>query len=182
VVKYILAVTMVATTLGVLGSVQSILLPNYRLWPPPGRDSWQFWVTWFILTVGQIGTTLVGIFDWGSLDFEHWSRYLSGIVFMFVGMVFLFWGVKTLSLYQSLGLQGELVTTGPYALTRNPQYLGYLIFYPGFILLSGSFDALVTGSLAMLMFLITPLAEEKWLLDQFGEEYEDYLGKVQRFL
>lgn len=178
----ILTITILANILGIIGSIQSIIQSNNRIWPPPNRDSWQFWVIWTVLTIGQLGTIMVGIIYWNSIGFEHWSRFVTGMVFVLVGGFFLVWGMQTLSLHQSLGLKGKLVTTGPYAFTRNPQYLGYLLFYPGFMILTGSYEAAMACLLAMLIFLLAPFAEEPWLKEQYGEDYEEYLKNVQRFL
>ena len=45
------------------GVVFSIFFPDYRILPPPKKDSWQFWVSWIFSVLGIIGSPLVGIFD-----------------------------------------------------------------------------------------------------------------------
>ena len=92
------------------------------------------------------------------------------------------WGTKTLSAQQSLGEKGEIITSGPYRYTRNPQYVGFIILYIGIILVTSSFMALVTGVFAIILFFIIPLSEEPWLRQQYGKSYEAYCKKVPRFV
>ncbi len=166
-----------------LGALYSVFAPSHRIWPPPGRDSWQFWVTWTVLTLGLSGVVVVGALDLGSLGLGYpAARLVTGGALMLAGSLIMIWSVITLSLRQSLGLKGGLVTGGPYMYTRNPQYVGYLLFYPGFMVFSGSYEAVVTGVLAMLVFIVAPFAEEPWLLEQFGEEYRRYKERTPRFI
>jgi protein-S-isoprenylcysteine O-methyltransferase Ste14 len=79
-------------------------------------------------------------------------------------------------------LPERILQSGPYALTRNPMYLGHLIFLLGL--------ALVTRSkLAGLIFLahvprfhMRVLEDEARLREQFGAEYEDYCRRVKRWV
>jgi protein-S-isoprenylcysteine O-methyltransferase Ste14 len=76
----------------------------------------------------------------------------------------------------------RILQAGPYALTRNPMYLGHLIFLLGL--------ALVTRSkLAGLIFLanvpwfhMRVLQDEARLREQFGAEYENYCRRVKRWI
>jgi len=40
----------------------------------------------------------------------------------------------------------------------------------------------VTHVLTIMVFAVTPLAEETWLEDQYGEEYTEYKRGTSRFL
>jgi protein-S-isoprenylcysteine O-methyltransferase Ste14 len=123
----------VANLLGLLGVIQSIVFPRHRIWPPPGMDSWQFWVTWTVLTIGTLGVIVVGIQDWGSLGYKKWTMSVTGGVLIVLGLSTIFWGIRTLSLHQSFGLKGSLVTSGPYRYSRNPQYLVTYCFTSGLL-------------------------------------------------
>ena len=75
----------------------------------------------------------------------------------------------------------RLVTTGPYRLTRNPMYLGHLIFFAGLaLLLSG--PAWVVFAAHVLWFDRRARGDEAHLLQLFGEPYRDYLGRVNRWI
>ena len=76
----------------------------------------------------------------------------------------------------------ELATTGPYAYTRNPLYLGSIIIAIGFIIAARNVWIGI-GALAMFAFIYMPViaAEEKYLRSAFPS-YEQYAKEVPRFL
>ncbi|MFQ5832540.1 MAG: methyltransferase family protein [Candidatus Thorarchaeota archaeon] len=164
------------------GLLISIISPKYRVWPPPHKRSWQFWYVWILAIIGMVGVPIIGIIDWGSLHIGGPVIAVAGITLIATGMALAVWGVRTLSSDQSMGMKGEFITRGPYRYTRNPQYLGDVLLMIGIVLVTDSVMALVTGTLAILWFLLAPLAEEPWLSEQFGEEYEQYCRRVPRFV
>ena len=75
----------------------------------------------------------------------------------------------------------HLVNTGPYAWTRNPMYLGHLIFFAGLaLMLSGAAWAVLVAH--MLWFDRRVRHDEAGLLALFGTPYRDYLGRVKRWV
>ena len=76
----------------------------------------------------------------------------------------------------------ELATTGPYAYTRNPLYLGSIVIAAGFIIAARNLWIGI-GALAMFAFIYLPViaAEEKYLRSTFPG-YERYSKEVPRFL
>jgi protein-S-isoprenylcysteine O-methyltransferase Ste14 len=76
----------------------------------------------------------------------------------------------------------ELATTGPYAYTRNPLYLGSIIIAIGFIIAARNVWIGI-GALAMFAFIYLPVitAEEKYLRSTFPG-YVRYASEVPRFL
>jgi len=75
-----------------------------------------------------------------------------------------------------------LATTGPYAHTRNPLYLGSIIIAIGFIIAARNVWIGV-AALAMFAFIYLPViaAEEKYLRSAFPG-YDCYASEVPRFL
>jgi protein-S-isoprenylcysteine O-methyltransferase Ste14 len=74
----------------------------------------------------------------------------------------------------------ELTTTGPYAYTRNPLYLGSLVLAAGFVVASRS--CIIEAIAAVLLFTIyLPVirGEEDFLRSQFPE-FEEYSRNVPR--
>jgi protein-S-isoprenylcysteine O-methyltransferase Ste14 len=76
-----------------------------------------------------------------------------------------------------------LVTTGPYHVTRNPIYLGFVLVYFGL--------AVILTSVWVLLLLIPVLIvlrrgvvdrEEAYLEREFGEAYRKYKARVPRWL
>jgi protein-S-isoprenylcysteine O-methyltransferase Ste14 len=74
----------------------------------------------------------------------------------------------------------ELTTTGPYAYTRNPLYLGSLIIAIGFTLASRSWIIAAIAA-AMLVGIYVPVirSEEKFLRARFPQ-FEEYCREVPR--
>jgi protein-S-isoprenylcysteine O-methyltransferase Ste14 len=82
-----------------------------------------------------------------------------------------------------------LVTGGIFAHVRNPIYLGNLLLSSGFVFLAiGGYELnvkVITLFLFVLFFFLqyfpVVLAEENFLRNRFGEEYEKYYKSVPRF-
>lgn len=76
----------------------------------------------------------------------------------------------------------ELVTSGPYAITRHPMYLGWWLIHLGAGTLAGSSWVLVTLPPEMLAEHRAVLNEEAMLAELFGRSYADYAERVPRYL
>ena len=76
----------------------------------------------------------------------------------------------------------RLVSSGPYAYTRNPMYLGHIIFLVGLTLtLQSWFAALITIAVAI-WFHIRVLGDEKKLAARLGKPYIDYVNTAKRWI
>ena len=76
----------------------------------------------------------------------------------------------------------RLVTTGPYALVRNPMYLGHLVFLAGAVALTRSPAALAGLAIQWQRFAERVAIDERRLADRFGHEYVEYVERVPRWL
>lgn len=73
----------------------------------------------------------------------------------------------------------KLVTTGPYRNTRNPMVFGALSAYFSIAIYIGSIGGLLLlACFAVIIPLYLKKYEETRLLDDFGEEYEEYRRRV----
>jgi protein-S-isoprenylcysteine O-methyltransferase Ste14 len=76
----------------------------------------------------------------------------------------------------------SLNTTGPYALTRNPLYLGNLGIALGLCLIAHDLWLLsIVALLFAVQYRAIIAAEEAFLRDRFGTAYEDWSARVPRF-
>ena len=75
----------------------------------------------------------------------------------------------------------KVVDKGLYAITRHPQYLGYICLACGFALLSQHWAAFLLAVISASLFYIQAVQEERYCLIQFGDPYEQYLRRVPRF-
>ena len=79
-------------------------------------------------------------------------------------------------------LPDRLVTEGPYAWTRNPMYLGHLIFLAGLALTLRSELAAALFVASVVYFHVRVKKDEKRLRELFGEAYAAYCGRVKRWI
>jgi protein-S-isoprenylcysteine O-methyltransferase Ste14 len=82
----------------------------------------------------------------------------------------------------SQGWPEELVTTGIYAYTRNPMYLGHLIFLVGLSFVTRSPLALALTAGLIHWFDQRARQDQRRLAKNFGERYEQYAARVPRWL
>lgn len=75
-----------------------------------------------------------------------------------------------------------IVERGPYRYTRNPMYLGHLIFMAGLALTFKSWLALAILVVNMVWFHRRVLEDEARLTRQFGAQYTEYTGRVKRWI
>ncbi len=171
-------------TLSVLlaGAVWSVIRPERRIWPPPGRRSWQYVLIW-TCTVAAAGFSAALLFlDWNSWVFTGGIRFLVGVPIALLGGLLALWGVATIGWRNSSGVRDGFIPAGPYRFTRNPQYVGDAALLLGLGIVANSALLWVAHALAALSFIISPLSEEVWLTEQYGEEYERYRRNTPRFL
>jgi protein-S-isoprenylcysteine O-methyltransferase Ste14 len=71
---------------------------------------------------------------------------------------------------------------GLYRISRNPMYIAYFVYFLGCVFLTRSWVLLAL----IIAFQISShwiiLSEERWCIQQFGEEYLKYMKKVRRYL
>ena len=75
----------------------------------------------------------------------------------------------------------HLMTDGPYRLSRNPMLSGSFIYFAGVCVWLWTWQALAVFVAFIVIMLVQVRSEEKRLLRDFGEEYEDYCRRTGRF-
>jgi protein-S-isoprenylcysteine O-methyltransferase Ste14 len=161
---------------GILVSITT----DHRYWPPGERD-WRFYATWTLSNVLNVAILAVAALDWGSLGLPLPARVAGAVLFV-GGYAVAIQGGRDLGFEQTLGLAGDLQADGLYRYSRHPQYVGYVVATVGGMLIPASTWAVPLLGIYLLWWLALPLAEEPWLLEQFGEDYERYRERVPRFV
>ena len=82
----------------------------------------------------------------------------------------------------SQGMPERVIDTGPYALTRNPMYLGHMVFLAGLTMLTRSPYAAAVLTTVVPWFDERAAHDERRLEKAFGEEYVAYRERVPRWL
>jgi protein-S-isoprenylcysteine O-methyltransferase Ste14 len=76
----------------------------------------------------------------------------------------------------------RLVRSGPYALVRHPIYTGILVGFIGTAIAIGELRGLLAIALITTACLLRIRMEERWLLEEFGAEYEQYRREVKALI
>jgi len=174
-------------TMGLNGTLlTTLVVSNLQIWPPPDRDTWQYQLTWTLFSAACVGFLVVGGLDAGSLGLARWlsesgTLILGNTLFM-GGTALASYAMGFLGLRGMLGLDAELVTEGPFAVSRNPGYVGDLLLIVGYVILTDSRLAGIVGAAGAVWFLLAPFAEEPWLEAQYGEAYRRYRTRVPRWI
>jgi len=94
----------------------------------------------------------------------------------------LLWGAAIVQLLTGFS-RGKLVTGGAYGIVRNPIYSSVTFFIlPAVTLLTLTWVYLVASVFSYAGVMIFIGTEEKQLAKAFGEEYRDYLARVDRLV
>ncbi len=126
--------------------------------------------------LGVVGLSLFTATWWGDGTF-HEGLEATGLAAMVVALI----GRAWCSLYIGGRKKAEIVSTGPYSISRNPLYVfSYLAAFgvgaqTGSVVLAGAFVLI-----AVVVFHLTILREEAWLSAQFGEPYAAYMARTPR--
>ncbi|MCB1173955.1 MAG: hypothetical protein KDK39_10330 [Leptospiraceae bacterium] len=160
----------------------SIAWPHKRIWPPPRRRTWQFYFSMLYWVVILIGNPLLVLLDWDNWVIPNSIRFWLGLPLSVIGASLLIWSIRTLNWTNTAGGTTGFVNHGAYQICRNPQYLADMLLFTGIGLLANSEMALVTHLLAGLVLWMAVPAEESWLKERYGAEYEQYAANTARFL
>ncbi|WP_299832010.1 isoprenylcysteine carboxylmethyltransferase family protein [uncultured Roseobacter sp.] len=179
--------TLVSVGLGIsaatLGSILwSIAFPERRVWPPKRYTSITPILVW-VPTFSLFGILIVlGVLGWGDLAFPTWLRFALGIPLIVIGNVIVWSEVTHFGVPQTGGAKGTLRTAGMYRYSRNPQYMADIAIVVGWIILTSAPSVLIVGAAAILVLVVAPFAEEPWLNEQYGSEFEAYRASTRRFV
>ena len=76
----------------------------------------------------------------------------------------------------------RIITSGPYRYTRNPMYLGHLVFMLGLAITFKSWFALLLLAARAAWFHARVLGDEARLEARFGADYAVYCARVKRWI
>jgi protein-S-isoprenylcysteine O-methyltransferase Ste14 len=145
------------------------------------RDSPAFQVPQILLTLLGFGLLSKNWLRFGPLD----ERFVptepaflaAGIALTFTGLAFAIWARVHLGRNWSggvrIGLEHELIRSGPYARIRHPIYTGMLAGVFGTSIVIGRWHSLLGAGLMTLGFWLKARREEALLAREFGEKFEE---------
>jgi protein-S-isoprenylcysteine O-methyltransferase Ste14 len=104
-----------------------------------------------------------------------------GAVLMLLGIAVMLWATTT-AVHVKLADDAQLITGGPYRLSRHPMYVAWTFAYLGLaVLLDSGWLVLLIPVLAVWVHWESG-REERRLIESFGAEYEKYQSRVRRYL
>jgi protein-S-isoprenylcysteine O-methyltransferase Ste14 len=131
-----------------------------------------------VVIVAMVAALLFGQSAFAPETLVHEAIEMVGVLLIFLGIVGRLWS----TLYIGGRKSAEVVTGGPYSITRNPLYLFSSVAAAGVGAQMGSILAAIGfGVFCALAFHFVILREEKFLKVALGEDYRAYLAKVPRF-
>jgi protein-S-isoprenylcysteine O-methyltransferase Ste14 len=103
---------------------------------------------------------------------------VAGVALTYAGIALAIWARIILgrnwSATVTIKQDHQLIRSGPYSVVRHPIYSGLLLALLGTALDVGELRALAAVGIALLIWLFKSRTEERFMVEQFGEEYEDY--------
>lgn len=118
-----------------------------------------------------LGFVLVGAFAW--LAEPNAQSLALGLPLALAGLALRAWAAGCLYKNQ------RLATGGPYAITRNPLYLGTLTVAAGLVLATRRWElAILFGAAFFLIYFPTIEQEEQHLRNLFPQDFPDYARRV----
>ncbi|AKI01232.1 putative protein-S-isoprenylcysteine methyltransferase [Hoeflea sp. IMCC20628] len=131
-----------------------------------------------LFSVAAILALLVSRPYWSEALVVHEAMEISGLALILVCIFGRLWSI----LYVGSRKNSELVTSGPYSVTRNPLYLFSTIGIFGVGLVFGSLAvAIMFGFLSYLVFTLTAQKEAAFLRSTFGAGYLAYEATTPQF-
>ena len=103
-----------------------------------------------------------------------------GAVLILSGLMIWFVGALRSGMDESIA-ENHLQTGGLYAWVRNPMYSGWWILFAGISFMWHNAWVLLNVPANWLILTVSlKHTEEKWLLDLYGQDYLDYMKRVNR--
>jgi protein-S-isoprenylcysteine O-methyltransferase Ste14 len=132
------------------------------------------------LAVGTAFLAALLLFVSSAWTSEVWHDFIEAFGLAFIGIAII--GRLWCTLYIGGRKAGEIVSSGPYSVSRNPLYLFSTIGAMGVGAQSASLlVTLLFGVLCLSAFYAVARREEAFLAAHFGETYTNYFSRVPRF-
>ncbi len=147
-----------------------------RLVPPPLWALLLLAATYFLSLAPALDTLPV------------WQTGPIGLIVIVAALALMFWAIRQFraadtQLLPNSETNNALVTNGVFAITRNPMYLGMVVFCVGAALWFGRSFMLLAPVLmfAVANFVFIPFEEAK-MRRQFGDVFDAYTKRVRRWI
>jgi protein-S-isoprenylcysteine O-methyltransferase Ste14 len=139
--------------------------------PPEGHEKIAFWVYLPSTLAILVYLFFTKIIIDSALSYIGVSIYGAGVLLYAVSMC-------------QFGKPSEqgINTNGLYKFSRNPIYVAFFVVLLGCALITQSLILLALSVIYQISVHWVILSEERWCLSEFGEQYEQYMKNVRRYL
>jgi protein-S-isoprenylcysteine O-methyltransferase Ste14 len=142
-----------------------------------------------LVSLGFISIFLYVLTSWidpFQIPLHGLLRWL-GAVTIFAGDLLFIWSHRALgknwSPFLEIRKEQTLVTDGPYHFIRHPMYAAIFLIGIGTSLLSANWIAALAYLLPVtIMYLVRVSDEEQMMIEQFGNEYREYMRRTGRLM
>ncbi len=122
----------------------------------------------------------------GQAIFHNQALSYLGAFLCFLGLAFFLWALISFGKSFRVGIDQDhsdtIVTTGAFALSRNPIYVSFALVLTGQFLIFPSWILLIYLLGALWLFHRQVLREEEFLNKHYGVQYVEYSRRVRRYL
>ena len=109
-----------------------------------------------------------------------------GALLCLVGLAGFLWSIVSFGESFRVGIDADvpdrLITTGAFAVSRNPIYVAFAFILLGQFLVFPNWILLLYMGAGIWLFHRQVLREEDFLIVHYGEEFTDYCSHVRRYL
>ncbi len=109
----------------------------------------------------------------------------AGVLFCLAGLLLLLWSLVSFGRSFRVGIDTQhadkLVTTGVFALSRNPIYVAFAFILLGQFLVHPNWMFLAYLGAGVWLFHRQVLREEDYLKNHYGKQYSEYCNRVGRY-
>jgi len=149
-------------------------------------DKNSLWVLYGLITIGYFLSFTIGATKIGRI--YYWNAFFAaGMTLVVIGLVIRIHSMLTLKQFFTYSVtkveNQKIIETGLYKFLRHPGYLGQLIIFIGIsISISNWISILAMMIPVTLGFLYRIKVEERFMLEQIGEDYVNYQKRTKRLI
>jgi protein-S-isoprenylcysteine O-methyltransferase Ste14 len=149
-------------------------------------DKGSLWLIYISISLGYFLSFSIGATKTGRI--YHWDAFFAtGFILILIGLIIRIMALLTLKQFFTYSVSNlenhKLVETGLYKFIRHPGYLGQLIIFLGIsVSMSNWLSVLLMMIPIAIGYTYRIITEEKFMIQQLGEVYLNYIDRTKRLI
>ena len=161
----------------------SKLSGGFEFWPPPAAKTWQHRTFLVLFRLFLYPLVVLSFLEFQiANEATGLSRQAVGGLLFVIGFGLALRITLQMGWRNAFGEKKGLVTDGWFAISRNPVYVVTWIGQVGWGLILAQWSVTVLLALWALLHVLAPFLEERWLEQEYGDDFRRYKSNVARFL